>query len=275
MSSHPILLIISLNKEDWQDEMYKKQFDLLKSQSDLTLKEVLTATEASESLKSLKPGTVLITTSSFAKHPPLCTQTVEYAKAGGTVIIACLFSSMIRPPDFDKFFKRYWGLEWKFANYHRNTYILNGRRNARLKQNENEENSKRKMPDEYCLKAVIVSGAKRDDMVYRPAPETYDPNESPLLFTSIGKGYLGYIGDVNAEEEQGKVILAMCNLSKSPDVEYPPAARPENGEVKTCKVCGKEGNVRKCGQCLKAAYCSRDCQADDWKKHKKECVQAT
>jgi len=166
-------------------------------------------------------------------------------------------------------------LEWKFANYHRTNYIPNPRRNTRLKQNESEDDSKRKLPDEYSLKAVIVSGANREDLVYIPTPDSgYTLKESPVLFTSIGKGYLGYIGDVNGEEEEGKVILTMCNLSRKPDVQYPPATQSKNGEARTkCKVCGKEGNMRKCGQCRIAAYCSRDCQADDWKQHKKECVQ--
>ena len=39
-----------------------------------------------------------------------------------------------------------------------------------------------------------------------------------------------------------------------------------------CEACGDPLKVtRNCGQCLKVSYCSRDCQLNDWKRHKKVC----
>ena len=68
---------------------------------------------------------------------------------------------------------------------------------------------------------------------------------------------MGYIGDVNAETESTAVVLAMCNLM---------------GEG-TCQVCGDVGN-KKCARCLNARYCSRECQAKDWKTHKTVCTKS-
>ena len=42
-----------------------------------------------------------------------------------------------------------------------------------------------------------------------------------------------------------------------------------------CWFCGKMqghvGQLRRCGGCKVALYCSRECQRNDWKKHKKTC----
>ena len=38
-----------------------------------------------------------------------------------------------------------------------------------------------------------------------------------------------------------------------------------------CDVCGSGGKTKKCHACQVARYCSRECQKEAWKKHKKEC----
>lgn len=42
-----------------------------------------------------------------------------------------------------------------------------------------------------------------------------------------------------------------------------------------CAKCGKAqslvGRLKKCPVCQKTYYCSKQCQKDDWKKHKKDC----
>ncbi|CAD7696965.1 unnamed protein product [Ostreobium quekettii] len=41
----------------------------------------------------------------------------------------------------------------------------------------------------------------------------------------------------------------------------------------TCHHCGTAGAKKKCGGCNKTFYCSRECQRQDWKRHRKECNQ--
>ncbi|KAK8018115.1 hypothetical protein PG991_007305 [Apiospora marii] len=39
-----------------------------------------------------------------------------------------------------------------------------------------------------------------------------------------------------------------------------------------CNTCKKTGiDLKKCAKCQTTLYCSRDCQKDDWKAHKKVC----
>ena len=38
-----------------------------------------------------------------------------------------------------------------------------------------------------------------------------------------------------------------------------------------CDVCGSGGKTKKCHECQVARYCSRECQKEAWKRHKKEC----
>lgn len=60
----------------------------------------------------------------------------------------------------------------------------------------------------------------------------------------------------------------------SPAISAAPTPTPKQ-QVKVCKSCGKtESGDRalvRCGRCHKVYYCSRDCQRQDWGRHKPEC----
>ncbi|CAN0558845.1 unnamed protein product, partial [Ectocarpus sp. 12 AP-2014] len=38
-----------------------------------------------------------------------------------------------------------------------------------------------------------------------------------------------------------------------------------------CSNCGKDGSLRPCSRCHQVRYCSRDCQRQHWKDHKRDC----
>lgn len=43
-------------------------------------------------------------------------------------------------------------------------------------------------------------------------PKKVDVGQTPVAYTSYGKGWLRYVGDVNTEEGSDEVILAMYGL---------------------------------------------------------------
>ena len=103
---------------------------------------------------------------------------------------------------------------------------------------------------------------------YVPEPpffrSAYRPDEAPVIFTSFGRGYLGYIGDVNLDEETNEVIDGMCSFNISPGVVA------VLGDKTRCRLCLKAA-TKKCGNCKDVSYCSRECQKTDWKEHKEAC----
>jgi hypothetical protein len=48
--------------------------------------------------------------------------------------------------------------------------------------------------------------------------------------------------------------------------------RPPEEQV-NCRICGlTNDNLKVCGQCNVAVYCSKKCQTQDWQAHSKECL---
>jgi MYND finger len=268
-STEQSVLLIQLNKETWQDDMSSNLFTTLKSRARVI--DTTTATDASNQITSLLPSTILITTADFAKkkHSALQSKVIEYTRAGGTVIICGQFCNMIRPPDFDSFFQNNWDLSWKFGNYHRTTLVPNPSRRTKLRTQH--------LPASYCIKAVHVKDVASEDMVYITtedskiqsmvfSPESaHIPDQSPILFTAFGNGFLGYIGDVNQEKDTSTIIMAMCSWECSADVVA------LLGDKSRCRFCLKQP-AKKCARCKEVSYCTKECQKMDWKEHKKSCA---
>ena len=167
----------------------------------------------------LKPTAILVVTAEVAKprFSGIRAKLVEYVKNGGTLIYCGHFTNFIRPPTFDEMMQSDWNLPWTFGDYHRSTFALSPTRHARLQG--------KPLPPKYSMKAVQIKGAAADDAVYVTTEDSvvesrvFSPRsvhgrgQYPILFKGVGEGYLGYMGDVNPEEEDTPVILAMCGIS--------------------------------------------------------------
>eukprot|EP00579_Thalassiosira_antarctica_P012493 CAMPEP_0201922726 /NCGR_PEP_ID=MMETSP0903-20130614/10681_1 /ASSEMBLY_ACC=CAM_ASM_000552 /TAXON_ID=420261 /ORGANISM="Thalassiosira antarctica, Strain CCMP982" /LENGTH=554 /DNA_ID=CAMNT_0048459913 /DNA_START=59 /DNA_END=1719 /DNA_ORIENTATION=- len=75
-----------------------------------------------------------------------------------------------------------------------------------------------------------------------------------------------------------KTIMAFTNLLEQ-QAEAPPSIKEG---FKMCRYCNKmeqslefQQSLRKCSRCKSTFYCSRECQAVDWKSHKPNCRPVT
>jgi hypothetical protein len=140
---------------------------------------------------------------------------IEWVNAGGIAVVGSLFPTLANRPEFERFFKK-WGVPWKMGDYLRTTFVLNPSTHQLSSHSAN-------LTTPYCIKAVQLKGVDAKDVLYAPtedsrlqshvfAPSPVDLSNVPVAYTRIGDGFLGYIGDVNAEEESTSVILAMLRL---------------------------------------------------------------
>jgi len=215
MSSKKTVLLISLGKPHIFDEQYHELLSALKAHTSYT--EVTLSTDVASAL-SKKPNGVLITNPNFARvqHSALHEKIVSYVKSGGTVIYCGLYPGIIAPALLEKHFETVWGLPWKVGSYNRTMFFLAQQRPALLQH-------KADLAEELEIKAVRIKGANPMDFVYTTTPDSrveelgkaevaHKPDEAAVVFTSIGSGHMGYIGDVEAENETTDIVMAMLGL---------------------------------------------------------------
>ena len=71
--------------------------------------------------------------------------------------------------------------------------------------------------------------------------------------------------------KEGRVAVLLADSAKAISVQLANL----KAAPRTCGYCGKPGAQSKCAGCMLVAYCSKNCQAQHWKKggHKRECKQ--
>jgi hypothetical protein len=78
--------------------------------------------------------------------------------------------------------------------------------------------------DSYSQKATFLKNVNPADSLYLATPESMtqslvfppkpvDQRQTPVAFTKLDKGWLGYIGDVNNDTGSQKVVLEMCRFA--------------------------------------------------------------
>eukprot|EP01113_Clastostelium_recurvatum_P001518 TRINITY_DN10619_c0_g1_i1.p1 TRINITY_DN10619_c0_g1~~TRINITY_DN10619_c0_g1_i1.p1 ORF type:complete len:347 (-),score=55.87 TRINITY_DN10619_c0_g1_i1:13-987(-) len=218
-----VVLMISLLKESFLEESYSVLFRALRSKT--TFHEATTKAKAIHLLSSLSPNVVFVTDGAISQHPVVLDALRQFVRDdGGTVIFACHFSGMTRLPDITRVFLTGFNLPWKTGSYQRTTHSLHP---TILSSASSPSTSliKTRLASSYSMKAVSLQDVDRNDVVYSPAsgartqsmvfaPAPVDMSECPVAFASVGAGYVGYLGDVNPEDESDIVMLAMCGIWK-------------------------------------------------------------
>ncbi|KAF8894848.1 hypothetical protein BD779DRAFT_1669293 [Infundibulicybe gibba] len=201
------VLLLSFENEYDFARIYSRLLSALNSK--IRVQQALRATAALPLLDSPDLAGVFVTDSGIARrlNKKVLIKLVDYANAGGNVVIGGFFSMFISSGEFDSFFNKAWSLPWTWGSYHRTAFSLN-RTHKMVRRNPS-------LVAGYSMEAVHATNIRHGDAVYAPAD--YDQpitklSKSPVTHTRVGKGYLGYIGDANAEDGSTNVVLAMLGL---------------------------------------------------------------
>jgi hypothetical protein len=146
------------------------------------------------------PSVILVADAAMTRHNKICERVIDLLRKGATVVLAGCFSSMVSQGQFDRFFARV-GLLWRRGSYYRVT--------TRLRRRAVGDRLAGRLPAAYSQKAVFVKRVDKSAVWYA---EKETGNEAAVVFAKVGKGMLGYVGDVNGEEGSKAVVLAMCGL---------------------------------------------------------------
>lgn len=145
---------------------------------------------------------------------------VEYVRNGGTLILACLLSGNASLDLLDAMLARF-RLPWKYGDYHRSTFFRNPAfRDLFGSQLYNS------LEESYSMKTLHLKHVPADARVYVPEASSriqsavfpaaaVDLQQCPAAFAKCGRGYIGYIGDVNNEVGSQKLLMAMLGKSNS------------------------------------------------------------
>lgn len=102
-----------------------------------------------------------------------------------------------------------WGLNWqvKAPGRFRQRFALNYVANNMLR----ERWDLKYLNHAYEVHGALIATTPCQTRLYHLSQDC-GPNESPAMFMRYGGGYVGFIGDVNAEEASAELLLKMCGL---------------------------------------------------------------
>ncbi|KAI8976349.1 hypothetical protein BD414DRAFT_496656 [Trametes punicea] len=220
----PRVLIISLEKEPYTEETYEQLYCALRKNASVT--EALTTRAAHDALSSVpRFSAVLVSDAAItlARHSKLLARLISLARFGGArVVLGMQLSNHFRLDTVGAFFRK-WGLNWDAGSYHRTTVALNPAgvppplSAQALLPSYSMKGLHLKNVQRECAVYLPTPASRVESMVFAPTPITGDrANESPAVFTRMGAGYLGFVGDVNGEQGSTRLTLEMCGVNINP-----------------------------------------------------------
>lgn len=214
VSEKPRILIIALDKVEEFDDMYSHMVDALSETS--RLQRTSRAATVIRILKEDPPAAVLVVDPGVVKSSnKFAFKAIrEYIAQGGTTVFAAYFVSMISPAEMNRMWQRF-DLSWHYGDFHRTD---TGRWSKHMKMPKT-------LPLAYSQKAVHLQSVHYNTAIwtYRTVPgfepsldapstkRTHTKQCAAVLFP-YGAGRLGYVGDVNAEQDSTAVIGHMCGV---------------------------------------------------------------
>lgn len=231
------VFLISLDEKGQHDSIFQRLYSkILKKAS---IDRAKTPSAVLHYLKGNTPHSIILTDASLANHDPhtipidciagmnhklyndVKEAVFDYVRGGGIVVCACSFAAFLLIRERDDptipFFNKA-GLPWCAAtySYYRTTFHVNNKAVP--------EDARLTLPRSYSQKALNLFHVEPKQCWYLPDKKSSwmesnschsrpNPQWTPVAFAKVKLGFLGYIGDVNAQVESDDVVLAMCGLT--------------------------------------------------------------
>ncbi|RDL37073.1 uncharacterized protein BP5553_04506 [Venustampulla echinocandica] len=211
------VVLFAFDRHHYEDQDYhghKDKFMELRSQleSKALVVQVLCNADAADfmssefQLEGVKA--IILTDPRMTKYPaiaPIIVKLVAWVRAGGTLIMSSLFSTMVEPINFEKFIRNAWGLPWKYVDYSEHLCIPNLGHPERYWEGPYAIKP-------YKMMAAFLEDVDMEDRVFVREDDETDDKAAAVILKPFGEGRLGWIGDVNNEVGSMQVLLAMCRL---------------------------------------------------------------
>lgn len=222
-SKKPTILVLALEKPKWWQETETQLSAALHKNA--VVQAAYTPNEALQHLLNKPPPSAILALDAapaLPRYKSLLRRLIEYAHKGGRVVLGGQFANDIERPKIEPFFKK-WDLPWSFGSYFRSTFTLNPAGIPTVLDAS-------KLFPVYSMNTISLKGARMDEAIYALTSESFletpihpplrftteDIGNSPVVLGRVGKGYLGFAGDVNCEQETTHALLAMCNVDWTP-----------------------------------------------------------
>jgi hypothetical protein len=215
-ATKPEILFLSLAMQSFLDDSYSSLVNQLSEKAHI--KRAKSPTGAINYLTTTTPRAIIATDEGLTKssNAAVLEKVLSYIQNGGLMIIGLHFPNFTAMDVFDRFFQTL-GLPWKHGDYHRTSFRFNP--SCTLPNGMNSAS----FPGPYSMKVLHVKNAKAQEKIFVPVPggmtqsavfppAYVDQAQAAVVGAKIGEGYLVYDGNVNPEEGQVKVILALCGL---------------------------------------------------------------
>jgi hypothetical protein len=210
----PNVLILSFEGFSFSSRQLYEQL-LPKIISRAVVHESVTLQDAHHYVSSGWPNVILVTdpiiTHEDKESRDLLAEVVKLTHQGCTTILMGFFAAAVHFGRLNEVLKEF-GLRWRTSEYTKHD----------TKLHVLDENSMRTttLAPTFYAKALYLSHVSTAQTVYSGRTGA-DPN-AYAAYARVGLGKLGYIGDVNFDEEPERLILAMCHLDRPEDATQKP-----------------------------------------------------
>ncbi|GKZ21579.1 hypothetical protein AbraIFM66951_005215 [Aspergillus brasiliensis] len=217
-TERPQILLLSLAYRDYLDEIYGSLFNRLLEVA--TLKRARTASAALKTIAETTFDAIIITdeglTKSNQQTREILAKIKAYIENGGLVIAGLHFPNFSPKDKFRRFFRSF-GLPWSDGDYCRTTFQLNP---SGLLPETIDTSS---LPQPYSMKVLHIKDARSQEKLYVPIegaltqshvlpPTPVNQTQAAVVGAKLGRGYLSYCGDVNAENGSDQLMLSLCGF---------------------------------------------------------------